>query len=369
MSSDQRARDHGSFGTGHGWTDAPDTQATREALVLKIGEQQRRVALASGSGLGGQVDRGQHQKQVLGAVGTLRLFDGVPPAVKSGPFATAFSLPVACRFSNGQPCPFADRTADVRGVAIKFFSPQGSETDILATNEGGRSHARDAEMFMALADILVAKIESGTTGVVEEFLDNLRGDTIAVGDVARMGAILLKEVGLHTVRSLSLESYWGSVVKLGDAAFKYSLQPHPETLPVRAFVSDGPDHLREDLLFRLANGPIKWQLCVQLYVDEEDTPVNDASRIWKSRSTVIGELEISSVPSGGDESKVNQMAFNPGNGFDPLGITHARVDVYAASVRNRAGRGLLSSDAARQYLADSEARLVERRRVGVSGIP
>jgi len=45
------------------------------------------------------------------------------------------------------------------------------------------------------------------------------------------------------------------------------------------------------------------------------------------------------------------MAFNPGNGFDPVGITHARVDVYAASARNRAGRGLLSSTQAREFLA------------------
>ena len=45
------------------------------------------------------------------------------------------------------------------------------------------------------------------------------------------------------------------------------------------------------------------------------------------------------------------MAFNPGHGFDPLGITHARVDVYAASARNRADRGLLSTEAARAFLA------------------
>jgi hypothetical protein len=352
MSSAPTEPDQGSFGTGHGWTDAPDTPATREELVARIGEQQRRVALAVGSGLGGQVDRGQHQKQLLGAVGTLRVFDSVPAAVKMGPLAAAFSLPVACRFSNGQPCPFADTTADVRGVALKFFSPQGTETDLLVTNEGGRSHARDARTFMAFADILVARIESGTTGAVEEFLSEVRSDKLTVGEAARIGAILLKEVGLHAVRSLALESYWGSVVKLGDAAFKYSLHAHHETLPLHDVASDGPDRLREELLHRLANGPVKWHLSVQLYVDGQDTPVNDASKIWRSTPRVIGELEISSIPSEHDERMVSQMAFNPGNGFDPLGITHARADVYAASARNRAGRGLLSSDAARHYLTE-----------------
>ena len=205
-------------GSGRGWSDAPYTEALRDALVQKIGEQQRRVASAAGSGLGGRADRGQHQKLLLGAVGTLRVFDQIPAAVKLGPFATPFTLPVACRFSNGQPCPFSDKTPDVRGVALKFFSPLGAETDILATNEGGRSHARDAESFMAFADILVAMIERGTTGVFGELLEELREDKLTAGEVVHMGAVLLKETGLHSVRSLSLESYWGSVVKLGDAA-------------------------------------------------------------------------------------------------------------------------------------------------------
>ncbi len=338
-------------GSGRGWTDAPYTEATRDALVQKIGEQQRRVAAVAASGLGGRMDRGQHQKLLLGARGTLRLFEQVPEAVKRGPFAAPFALPVACRFSNGQPCPFPDKTADVRGVALKFFSPQGVETDMLVTNEGGRSHARDAESFMAFADILVAKIERGATGAFEELLKDLREGKLTAREGAHMGAVLLKEVGLHSVRSLSLESYWGSVVKLGDAAFKYSLRPHPDTSASVESDGDGPDYLRDELLSRLARGPVKWQLCVQLYVDETNTPVNDAATVWHSAPAVVGELDIASRPSDVDERTINQMAFNPGNGFDPLGITHARADVYAASARNRADRGLLSPAAAGEYLA------------------
>lgn len=338
-------------GSGRGWTDGPYDAATREALVRKIGEQQGRVAAAAGSGLGRRVDRGQHQKLLLGALGTLRVFDEVPAAVKLGPFATPFALPVACRFSNGQPCPFSDQTADVRGVALKFFSPQGAETDMLATNEGGRSHARDAESFMAFADILVAKIERGAPGAFAEFLGELREGKLTAGEAARMVAIILKEVGLRSVRSLTLESYWGSVVGLGGAALKYSLRSHGETPASMEFAGDGPDYLRHELLARLAKGAVRWQLCVQLYVDEDSTPVNDASKAWSSPSVVIGELEIPSAPSDDDERTINQMAFNPRNGFDPLGITHARADVYAASAKNRADRGLLSTEAAREYLA------------------
>lgn len=99
---------------------------------------------------------------------------------------------------------------------------------------------------MAFADGLVARIESGTTGAVEELLKEVRSGNLTVGEVARIGAILLKEVGLHAVRSLSLESYWGSVVKLGDAAFKYSLHAHPRPCRYMTLHLMARDHLHEE---------------------------------------------------------------------------------------------------------------------------
>jgi catalase len=297
--------------SGEGWTDAPYTDATRDALVAKIGEQQRRVAAVPTCALGGQIGRGQHQKPLLGAGGMLTLSDAVPEALRHGPFAIPFSLPVACRFSNGQPCAFSDQRADVRGVALKVFTPAGLEADLLMTNEGGRSHAKDGESFMAFADVLVGQIEKGAVGGFEELLHELRGDQLTLGGVAGIGAVLLKEVVLHKVRSLATESYWGSVVSLGAAAFKYLVRSHGDTLPVAATAApQGSDYLREELLSRLAQGPIKWRLCVQLFADEEHTPVKDASKAWSSPEQAIGELLISTPPSAEDERLIDQMAFN-----------------------------------------------------------
>ena len=101
---------------------------------------------------------------------------------------------------------------------------------------------------------------------------------------------------------------------------------------------------------RLSKGALKWHLVVQLFTDEKHTPVNDASIVWEGPTFVIGELEISSTPSAEDEAAINRMAFNPGNGFEPLGMTHARKAVYAASAANRRDRGLLSSAEARAQI-------------------
>src|SRR5258708_26607420 len=110
---------------GTGWIDQPEDAEVIAVLVEKIKAQQAAIAASSKTHLDGRIDRGQHQKQTLGAFGTLRIFDTIPPELKQGPFAKqnalapSLSYRVACRFSNGQPCPFSAKAPDVRVVAIK----------------------------------------------------------------------------------------------------------------------------------------------------------------------------------------------------------------------------------------------------------
>ena len=351
MSDAERQDGRGFPSPGAGWVDRPESTEVLRALAEKIGEQQRRVAASPHARLHGEIDRGQHQKRHLGARGTLRILADVPPPLNVSLFATPGSYGVACRFSNGQPCPFADGDPDVRGVALKLFTADGTETDFLMTNEGGRSHAANAVQFMEFADVLVAQVEAGAPGALRALTQEVMAGTLGVGEAARILGILGKEVLFHSVASLATERYWGSVVALGTAAVKHSLHPHPNTPAGTQGNGNGDDYLRDDLLLRLAAGPVRWRLGLQAFVDETRTPVNDASVEWDAPLVIVGELEIASVPSAADETLIDQMAFNPGNGFAPLGITHARRAVYAASARNRARRGLLSSDEARRFLA------------------
>lgn len=331
---------------GTGWQDRPDSEATLQALAEQVLEQQRRIAAAK---LDGRIGRAQHHKRVFAAIGSLTLSDAIPPALRSGPFAAPFERrPVAVRISNGQPCPFSDHDPDVRGVALKFWSPQGIEADLLMTNQGGRSHARDAQEFMAIADVLVARIEGGGAAALQELRHELQGHHLTLAEALRIGAQLLRDTTLHKVHSLATETYWGSVVRLGAAAFKHSLHPHPDTPPTSQAVDTGADYLRDDLHNRLQRGAVKWRLAVQLYAAEETTPVNDASVAWKTDPIEIGVLEIPALPTPELEAQIDRLAFNPANGFEPLGITHARREVYAASARHR---GVATSEEARRLLA------------------
>jgi hypothetical protein len=315
------------------WTDRPESDAKLAELAKRVGDQQARLREHVAS-LCGKMDRGQHQKQLLGAFGTIRILDGIPAKAKHGPFGTSGTHRAAVRFSNGQPCPFADHAPDVRGVAVKFFSRDDQEIDLLATNEGGRSHTRDATQFIDIGDALIERIIRGNLGFSEAVLKELFHRVLGPLDAARAIAILLKET-TRKVESAATESYWGSVVKLGESPIKYSLHPLPATARGTKGDRKNADYLRVDLQNRLAESPLKFRIALQFFVDEQRTPVNDASVAWKADLVEVGELEIPGLPDARDEQIVQRFAFNPSHGFRPLGITHARTAVYESSAKNR----------------------------------
>jgi catalase len=295
----------------------------------------------------GPPDRVQHQKQILGAFGVVRINDNIPDEAKQGPFVSGEWV-AACRFSNGQPIIFKDQAADLRGVAIKFLVG-GQEVDLLATNEGGRSHARNTAEFVDLSDALAAKIAGGTLDFLELVGKKLVDAPL---ETARSLGILTEAAFLHRVESLTTEAYWGSVVELAGRPIEYSVQPHPSTATGTNADRENPNFLREDLLNRLSQGPVRFDLCLQFFQDENTTPVNDASVKWQAPLVKIGELEISTSPIPEDEDNINRMAFNPGNGFVPLGITKDRAEIYAADARNR---GAMNSDEVRRLFRSKDA--------------
>jgi hypothetical protein len=315
------------------WVDHPDSDAQLAELAKRVGQQQARLREHVAS-LGGKIDRGQHQKQLLGAFGTIRILDSTPAKAKLGPFRSSGTHRAAIRFSNGQPCPFADQAPDVRGIAVKFFSENDEEIDLLVTNEGGRSHSRDATTFMDMGDALIERIIRGNVGFGEAVLKEILHRILGPLDAARSLAILVKET-LRKVESAAVESYWGSVVKLGEEPIKYSFHPHPTTAPGTRGDRHNSDYLRADLQNRLSAAPVKFRIALQFFVSEDDTPVNDASVAWKGDLIDVAELEIPRLPKARDEEIVQRFAFNPSNGFEPLGITHARKAVYEASAKNR----------------------------------
>ncbi|HET7543440.1 MAG TPA: catalase [Polyangiaceae bacterium] len=322
--------------SGAGENDSPHDDALAperlQELVRHVERQQARVAQAEFQGC---PRRGQHEKPLLAAFGTLTISPSRPSETRFGAFAEAGRFKVAVRFSNGQPNTHPDTEPDVRGVALKFFTHAGEETDLLATNEGGRSHAPNVTQFVEFADALVEQALRGIGAFFAALSRLVWKRRLGFVAAAEMFGVLLVETIWRHPQSLIFERYWGSVTKLGPSTIKYSIQPHSSSSRGRGRRRKSKDYLRDDLIARLKDGPVRFDVCVQFFISEELTPVHDASIAWRAPLVCIGELELPSVPPREDESAIETFAFNPCNGFEALGITQARCAIYRASARER----------------------------------
>lgn len=105
------------------------------------------------------------------------------------------------------------------------------------------------------------------------------------------------------------------------------------------------NYLREKLRDSLRKGEVCFDFCVQLFVDEQRTPVEDAYIEWKESDAPPVPVATLILPQQEIDPQLQQdmesMAFNPWNtrDFTPLGLINlARKKVYAASATNRGVR-------------------------------
>jgi hypothetical protein len=121
-----------------------------------------------------------------------------------------------------------------------------------------------------------------------------------------------------------------------------TLQPDPAAKPGRS-----PDHLAEELTARLKAGPVSWDFQVQFFVDEERTPIEDASKEWSEADAPFVTLARLTLPSQDPASPrgqriaqlVDQLSFDPWHAtedFRPLGdMMRARAHAYRVSTIER----------------------------------
>jgi hypothetical protein len=102
------------------------------------------------------------------------------------------------------------------------------------------------------------------------------------------------------------------------------------------------DYLRNKLAERLRHSDVTFDFRVQLFVDEERTPIEDASREWKESIAPFRTLAQLIIPKQNLDDPLNadieRMAFDPWHTEDhrPLGrMNRARRLVYPTSAKAR----------------------------------
>ena len=246
---------------------------------------------------------------------------------------------VLARFSNGKGTIEADRSFDVRGVALKIFGVEpGTErtVDFLMTNSlvaFGTDHAEFVEFMEATKD--------GPPGL---------GFSIPH---SRVIVALLKCI--FPPRSVAELTYGsGHAYLLGpNRAMKMKLEPHGDHLgffdaaAARFHQIEDRDFLRHELEERATTKGVRFTLSLQLDNERDpgQTPIEDALFEWTEESSPplpVAELVFDPQPlTEARREYVDTFSFNPWNYHPehrPLGnLARGRLLSYAAS---RAGRAL-----------------------------
>jgi len=149
---------------------------------------------------------------------------------------------------------------------------------------------------------------------------------------------------LPAVESAAVETYWSGGAVLWGAAgpTRYFLRPRPDVPPAQRTPRHDQTQLRHEFADRLNNGAVTFDFFVQPYVNEDMTPIEDASVAWSETASppvhlatlTIPAQDIDSPEARASEQRIDQLAFNPWHTtlFRPLGnLNRARKVVYEAS--------------------------------------
>ena len=261
----------------------------------------------------------------------------VPPQARHGLFARPGKYEALVRYSNGASKVQPDRTSDVRGIAVKVLGVDGDKIiggartqDFLAILSSSTPF-RTADEFMAVV---------WATRSAPLALFRLIG---SLGPVRPWGLLSKLVKGLRAApASLATTRFYSALpIQCGPHAARFSFTPiEPTAGPLPAT----RDFYAEDLADRLRRGPLRYTLGLQFFIDEQRTPIEDASVDWDAPYVDVATLTVLEQDATSELGKKlaergEQLAFDPWHALvehKPLGgMMRARKVAYFASTQGR----------------------------------
>jgi hypothetical protein len=296
---------------------------------------------ASAHGVPHAAARTFHAKATLGLEDAeLRFREDLPDDLRVGFAQPAAAYRTTVRFSNASGTGEPDYEPDLRGVALRVHVDEHASHDLLMTNFPV-SHARDAHQFVAFAVATAGGRASQGLGVLRLVRQ------LGVSEVVRMFKNVQK-ARKQSVPSVATETYWsrGALTWGSTEAVRYLLRPLSDTPKGPAPSRTDPSYLSHEIAARLEKGPVRMELCVQRFVDERRTPIEDTAVEWTEKASPpvpVAVLTLPQVTGSLDHQTsaeaVDALAFNPWNttgDFRPLGnLNRARKQAYDASAAVR----------------------------------
>ncbi len=238
-------------------------------------------------------------------------------------------VPVRVRWSNGGGNPkVPDGAPDVRGMAVSFRLPDGTATDLLGQT-APRFPVRTPEDFVDFVEASKNPVNLPLfllrhRSALPAMLANIRGRAIVP---PRSYA----EATFYPVHAYRWTAADGT-----ESWVRYVLVPLPGTAPAGRF--EGKDRLREEILARLAAGPVRYDLRVTVAASGDDP--HDPMSVWKgARELSAGTIEVTG-PDPDREQGGEVVVFDPTRVVDGIGLSddpilRYRAAAYSASVARR----------------------------------
>jgi catalase len=284
---------------------------------------------------------GRHAgRRALHAKGTLcsGSFTATEAAARLTRAAHMQGTPVAvtARVSNGSGAPDEpDYAPGVRGLAVKFYLPDGSRTDVLAQSSA-RFPVRTPEAFIAL----IAAEAPGPARL-------LRLPAFIATHPEMLPAMPALLAAQKPPASYATCDYYGVhafkwVPASGDARFvRYTWVPQARAAALSGGDAKrrGRDYLQEEIAARLAREPVRFDL--RLQIAQPGDRVDDPTAVWPaSRERVIaGTLELTALDTeretGGDVLVFDPMRLTDGIEASDDPVLRFRPAAYAASIAQR----------------------------------
>jgi catalase len=254
------------------------------------------------------------------------------------PHVTRDSVPVTARFSSSTGLPLIpdnDPHANPRGFALRFHLAEHVHTDIVSHSTDGFP-TRTAEEFLEFLRAVAATDPSKPSpNPVERFLGT------------HPKALEFVQTPKPSPSSFARETYYGvTAMKFTNKNNlsrygRYQLIPEAgnDHLDEATTKAKGPNYLFDELVARIANGPIRFQVLVQLA--EEGDVVNDATHHWPANRPRLnlGTIVLDKlVADNAREQK--KIIFDPIprlDGIDPSDdpLLEVRAAVYLLTGRRR----------------------------------
>jgi catalase len=246
------------------------------------------------------------------------------------------ALPVTVRFSNGAGKPdSADYAPDPRGMAVKIYLPDGLRTDIV-TQSVSRFPVSTPDAFVEF--IRAQSREPSSLWRLPWFLARHPG-TLRALPAARKGLqppesfATCTYYGLHAFRFVNSadEGQWVRYTFLPEAGDR--------RLSVGEAKRRGRDYLFEEIEGRLAGGPVRFTL--KLQIAQPGDPTDDPSAVWPEdrRRVSAGTLELTGLETE-REKDGDVLVFDPTRVIDGIELSddpvlRFRSEAYRESVTRR----------------------------------